>query len=86
MSIREVIAWVHLRLINSSFSRIYSALILTPEAIKTIDGMKFSIPSGFVNFWVEWFGTHPEEKLTQDWLRQKVREGDLVYDVGVHIG
>jgi len=86
MSIRKVIAWVHLRLINSRFSRIYAALILTPEAIKTIDGMKFSIPSGFANFWVEWFLNHPQEKPTQDWLRENVREGDLVYNVGAHIG
>jgi FkbM family methyltransferase len=86
MSIRKVIAWVHLRLINSRASRIYAALILTPEAIKTIDGMKFSIPSGFVNFWVEWFGKHPQEKPTQDYLRENVREGDLVYNVGANIG
>jgi FkbM family methyltransferase len=86
MSIRNIIAWVHLRLINSRFSRIYAALILTPEAIKTIDGMKFSIPSGFVNFWVEWFGKHPQEKPTQDWLRENVRKGDLVYNVGANIG
>ena len=86
MSIRKAIAWVHLRLINSRASRIYAAVILTPEAIKTIDGMKFSIPSGFVNFWVEWFGKHPQEKPTRDWLRENVREGDLVYNVGANIG
>ena len=86
MSIRKIIAGVHLRLINSSFSRIYAALILTPEVTKTIDGMKFSIPSGYINFWVEWFGTHPQEKPTRDWLRENVKEGDLVYNVGAHIG
>jgi len=86
MSIRNIIAWTHLWLINSRFSHIYAALILTPEAVKTIDGMKFSIPSGFVNFWVEWFGKHPQEKPTQEWLRENVREGDLVYNVGANIG
>ena len=86
MSISTIIAWAHIWLINSRVSRIYAALILTPEAIKTVDGMNFSIPSGFLNFWVEWFGKHPQEKPTQDWLRENVREGDLVYNVGANIG
>jgi FkbM family methyltransferase len=89
--IQEFIQWFHSALIASPIARLYAAVVLTPEKIKTVrihgTPVKFRLTNSYVNFYVTNFTIFSRnESITQDYLKAALLPGDVLMEIGANLG
>ena len=89
--LKNLLEAMHAFLLNSFLTRAYCALVVSPKKTRNIvyDGKEclFNIPNSFVNWYVRNFRIFwKDEAQTQGFFLEKIRDNDVVYDVGANIG
>lgn len=77
--------------LNGPMSRLYSALVIEPPKVRRVNigdvECRFAIRSNYENFYLSRFpGVSTNEAATFEILKECLRQGDVVFDVGANVG